>query len=270
MEKKAWLALVIFALFVTSVVSGKVHWNKKVAKATEQATETKQEVNLKEVKGKTQVQPESKVSFNEAYTKNLPNAVKDKLKKAVADKKPVNLVIVGDQASSASPDAWPAKVTANLKSAYGDGVWNVIVKEFKNESTEELIVKKRDQEIANVKPDVILFEPPFLVDNDKTGNGNSVANTQSFLQALKGNVKDATILIQPPNPVYNATNYPKAIAGLKQFAEQNGYTYMNHWAAWPDPTKKDILPYLQDEFGFPSAKGQDVWAQYITNYFVAK
>ncbi|HDX9579068.1 TPA: SGNH/GDSL hydrolase family protein [Bacillus pseudomycoides] len=274
MNKKALFVLFVFVLFVASVVSGKLYWNKKVANATQQTGETKQETKVKEVSTQEQSAPkeekktETKGSFNEAYAKNLPAAVKEKLKKAAADKKAVNLVIVGDQASTA--DAWPAKLTANLKQAYGEGLWNVTVKEFKDESTDDLIAHKRDKEIANVKPDVILFEPPFVTDNSKMGNGNSVANTQKFVQSLQSSAKDAVIMIQPPNPVYNAKNYPKAIAALKQFAEQNGYTYINHWEVWPDPTTKGILPYLQDEFGFPSAKGHELWAQYVTNYFVAK
>ncbi|MFK4307412.1 hypothetical protein ABH957_002082 [Bacillus sp. RC242] len=53
-------------------------------------------------------------------------------------------------------------------------------------------------------------------------------------------------------------------------AKQNGYAYIDHWEAWPNATTKEILPYLQEEFGFPSAKGYEVWAQYVTDYFVAK
>lgn len=264
MNKKALLVLVVFVLFVASVVSGKLYWNKKVAKATQQESGSTQKQSAKTEEKKT----ETKGSFNESYAKNLPNAVKDKLKKAAADKKAVNLVIVGDQASAAN--AWPAKVIASLKQAYGESLWNVTVKEFKDEGTEDLITHKRDKEIADAKPDVILFEPPFVTDNSKMGNGSSVANTQKFVGSLQAGAKDAVIMIQPPNPVYNAKNYPKAIASLKQFAEQNGYTYLNHWEVWPDPTSKNILPYLQDEFGFPSAKGYELWAQYVTNYFVAK
>ena len=98
------------------------------------------------------------------------------------------------------------------------------VKEYKGESTEELIANKRDKEIAKENPDVILFEPPFITDNSKTGNGNSVASTEvrsSTFYCAKG----ATIMIQPSNPVYGAKNYPKAIEALKQFATQNNYTY---------------------------------------------
>ncbi|EJR58345.1 hypothetical protein IIO_04367 [Bacillus cereus VD115] len=276
MNKKAVLVLVVFVLFVASIVSGKLYWNKKVANATGQTSEvtkTKAEVKdsgAKKEEKKAEKQQDAKSSFNEAYAKNLPDEVKEKLQKAAKEKKAVNLVIVGDEASSSEKDAWAAKLTANLETAYGKGLWNVTVKEYKGESTEELIANKRDKEIAKDKPDVILFEPPFITDNGKTGNGNSVASTQKFVQALSTSAKGATIMIQPSNPVYGAKNYPKAIEALKQFATQTGYTYVDHWGAWPDAATKAILPYLQEEFGFPSAKGHEVWAQYVTDYFVAK
>ncbi|AVR35159.1 MULTISPECIES: SGNH/GDSL hydrolase family protein [Bacillus] len=276
MNKKAVLVLVIFVLFVASIVSGKLYWNKKIANATGQTSEvtkTKAEVKdsgAKKEEKKEEKKQDAKSSFNEAYAKNLPDAVKEKLKKAAEDKKAVNLVIVGDEASSSEKGAWAAKLTANLETAYGKGLWNVTVKEYKGESTEELITNKRDKEIAKDNPDVILFEPPFITDNGKTGNGNSVVNTQKFVQALSTSAKGATIMIQPSNPVYGAKNYPKSIEALKQFATQNNYTYIDHWGAWPDASTKAILPYLQEEFGFPSAKGHDVWAKHVTDYFVAK
>ncbi|NWK71562.1 SGNH/GDSL hydrolase family protein [Bacillus paramycoides] len=272
MNKKAVLVLFILVLFVASIASGKLYWNKKIANATGQTSEvtkTKAEVKDSGAK-KEEKKQEAKSSFNEAYAKNLPDAVKEKLKKAAEEKKAVNLVIVGDEASSSEKDAWAAKLAANLDASYGKGLWNVTVKEYKGESTDALILHKRDKEIAEGNPDVILFEPPFITDNNEIGNGNSVVNTQKFIQALTTSAKGATIMIQPPNPVYGAKNYPKSIEALKQFATQNGYTYVDHWGAWPDATTKEILPYLQEEFGFPSAKGHEVWAQYVTDYFVAK
>lgn len=47
MNKKAVLVLFIFVLFIASVVSGKLYWNKKIANATGQTSEvtkTKDEV----------------------------------------------------------------------------------------------------------------------------------------------------------------------------------------------------------------------------------
>lgn len=127
MNKKAVLVLVIFVLFVASIVSGKLYWNKKIANATGQTSEvtkTKSEVKDSGAE-KTEKKQDAKSSFDEAYAKNLPDEVKEKLKKAAEDKKVVNLVIVGDEASSSEKDAWAAKLTANLESAYGKGLWNV-------------------------------------------------------------------------------------------------------------------------------------------------
>lgn len=87
-------------------MSGKLYWNKKVANATGQTsevTQTKAEVKdsgAKKEEKKEEKKQDTKSSFNEAYAKNLPDAVKEKLKKAAEDKKAVNLVIVGDEASS--------------------------------------------------------------------------------------------------------------------------------------------------------------------------
>lgn len=272
MNKKTMFSLVVLVLFIISIISGNLHWNNKIANATGQASEIKKtKVEVKENGvNKAEKKQDVNSSFNEAYAKNLPDAVKEKLKKAAAEKKAVNLVIVGDEASSSEKDAWTTKLTASLETAYGKGLWNVTVKAYTGESTDELIANKRDKEIAKDNPDLILFEPPFITDNSKTGNGNSVANTQKFVQALSTSAKGAAIIIQPSNPVYGAKNYPKAIEALKQFATQNGYTYIDHWEAWPDATTKAILPYLQEEFGFPSVKGHEVWARFVTDYFIAK
>ena len=65
MNKKAVLVLVVFVLFVASIVSGKLYWNKKVANATGQTsevTQTKAEVKdsgaKKEEKGREETRYE--------------------------------------------------------------------------------------------------------------------------------------------------------------------------------------------------------------------
>ena len=58
-------------MFVASVVSGKLYWNKKVAKATGQTSEvTKIKAEVKEIGAKKEEkQQDAKSSFNEAYAK---------------------------------------------------------------------------------------------------------------------------------------------------------------------------------------------------------
>ena len=61
MNKKAVLVLVIFVLFVASVVSGKLHWNKKIANATGQTSEvTKTKVEVKDSGAKKEEKKEEK------------------------------------------------------------------------------------------------------------------------------------------------------------------------------------------------------------------
>ena len=49
MNKKVILVLVVFVLFIASIVSGKMYWNKKVANATGQTSEvTKKKAEVKD------------------------------------------------------------------------------------------------------------------------------------------------------------------------------------------------------------------------------
>ena len=76
-------------MFVASVVSGKLYWNKKIANATGQTSEvTKTKADVKDSGAKkSEKKQDAKSSFNEAYAKNLPDEVKEKLKKAAEGKR---------------------------------------------------------------------------------------------------------------------------------------------------------------------------------------
>lgn len=263
MNKKLCIGSVICLLFAVTVVYGQLHWREKIIRATNEIVQQDYEM----------IQQEEQISVSpnyETYAKNLPDVVKEKIKKAVSSKKLVHLIIVGDQASSSSQDAWPIKVTEQIKKTYGNGVWNITLREWKDESTTDLLSNKRFEELIALKADVILFQPPLLTDNSREENKESLANLDRFLKLVTGSLKDSTVIIQPPNPIYNATHYPKVISELQLYAEQNQYIYLNHWQAWPDPNSEAILPYLQNEHGFPSTIGNELWAQYITQYFVGK
>ncbi|MGQ0513496.1 hypothetical protein ACT453_07695, partial [Bacillus sp. D-CC] len=101
---------------------------------------------------------------------------------------------------------------------------------------------KRFEELIALKADVILFQPPLLTDNSREENKESLANLDRFLKLVTGSLKDSTVIIQPPNPIYNATHYPKVISELQRYAEQHQYIYLNHWQAWPDPNSEAMLP----------------------------
>lgn len=61
MNKKAVVVLFIFVLFIASVVSGKLYWNKKVANATGQTSEvTKTKAEVKDSGAKKEEKKEDK------------------------------------------------------------------------------------------------------------------------------------------------------------------------------------------------------------------
>jgi hypothetical protein len=57
---------------------------------------------------------------------------------------------------------------------------------------------------------------------------------------------------------------------MKNFATTKGYTYINHWTAWPDYTTDALLPYFAMDKRTLNEKGNTLWAEYIVNYFVGK
>ncbi|MBW3496684.1 SGNH/GDSL hydrolase family protein [Bacillus sp. FDAARGOS_1420] len=263
MNKRAWIGFTICVLFVVVLVCGQLHWREKITRVTNEAIQKKSEIMPQEAA--VSVSPNY-----ETYIKNLPDVVKDKVKRAVLSGKLVHLVIVGDQATASSREAWPIKVAEQMKKTYGNGVWNITVREWEDESTADLLSNKRFDELIALHPDVILFQPPFLTDNNRGGNRDSVTNLDQFLKRVTEILKDTTLIIQPPNPIHNAINYPNAISELQQYAEQHQYIYLDHWTSWPNQNSGAILPYLQNEHGFPNIKGHELWAQYINTYFVGE
>jgi hypothetical protein len=124
-------------------------------------------------------------------------------------------------------------------------------------------------EVVAYAPDIILYEPFTL--NDNSGgvtvqdNHNSI---EIFLQDLKEANKDAVLLLQPTHPLYGATYYPRQVADLKKFAEDKGFTYLDHWEAWPDD--KELNDLLTDEKDSPDEEGHSIWANYLIEYYIAE
>lgn len=234
-----------------------MHWREKIIKATNEIVQ--QDYEMIEQEEQINISPNY-----EMYAKNLPNVVKEKINRAVSSKNLFILLLLAITSSS-SQDAWPIKVTEQIKKTYGNGVWNITLREWKDESTTDLLSNKRFEELIALKADVILFQPPFLTDNSREGNKESLANLDRFLKLVTGSLKDTTVIIQPPNPIYNATHYPKAISELQLYAEQHQYIYWNHWQAWPDPHSEAILPYLQMNMAFLVEKGMSFGHNILLN-----
>lgn len=256
MWKRAAAATVVTAALVVTV-TGNMHFKEKIAAATD---------HVKEAIQSAAAGSDEQSSSYAAYMKNLPDEAQAKIKQAIETGKPLQLVIAGDEATT----GWPAILEKNLNDTYGSHVFDVVVKSYPQKTTQEWVNDKLFEDIVNTKPDILLYEPSLLVDAGVIGKQQSIQNVSTLLDDMKKNIPGVVILVQPPNPLYGAKHYPETIQLLQEMLKSKGITYVNHWTNWPDPNSNEMLQYLEKPDGWANAQGQQLWAQAVTGYFIAK
>ncbi|WP_449537837.1 SGNH/GDSL hydrolase family protein [Ferdinandcohnia sp. Marseille-Q9671] len=263
--KKA-LVIIVILLSVAIVVTGKLHWNNKIQSTAKTNLVTKTD----DVKIKTVVEEnkEDKVIKVKAYANNLPEEIQTKLISATEDGNPVHFVIAGSSATSEEPNAWPTYLKEKLETTYGRDVLQITIKEIADKTSNQVLQEELYQEIIDLSPDILLFEPFILYDNGKVRLETRLENLTEIINKIKVGYPEVSILLQPANPLHNAIHYPNEVDKLETYALENNYTYLNHWESWPDHQSDAIAPYLID--GVPSEQGHRVWFQYLVKYFIAE
>ncbi|MFD1780023.1 SGNH/GDSL hydrolase family protein [Fredinandcohnia salidurans] len=264
---KKILVFIVIVLSVAIVVTGKLHWNDKI-QATAKTAQVKKAEKV-EVKTAAEEGQENRAKEVTAYSKNLPKEIQTKLISAVESGKPLNLVIAGSSATPEDPTGWPTLLKNELELTYGESVFNVAIKEIADKSSTEFVQEELYQEIINLSPDVLLLEPFILHDNGELIKmADRLANLTTIIEAIKKELPEVIVLLQPAYPIHNAKHYPIEVNELKSYAEESNIIYLNHWEAWPDYQSDEITEYLID--GEPNEDGHKLWADYLSNYFISK
>ncbi|WP_099354844.1 SGNH/GDSL hydrolase family protein [Fredinandcohnia onubensis] len=264
---KKLIVIVVVILSFSAIVVGKMHWNNKIEANAKIAQSEKPDVLVKTVTEGNQ-DDVKKVIEVKNYSKNLPQDIQTKLISAAQNGTSVNLIIAGSNSTPKDPIGWPTLLKQELEKTYGEDVLNVKIKEIADKTSTQVVQEELYREIIELSPDILLFEPFILYDNGHVVPiERRLNNITEILGTITEELPDVSILLQPANPLYNARNYPNEIDRLEGFAEDNNYTYLNHWKAWPAYKSKEIIEYLND--GEPSEKGHEVWAQYLLKYFTA-
>lgn len=240
---------------------GYQHWKEKLAAHANIAAE--------------KLVSEEKVSAKEQedishYTKNLPPALAEKIQKASKTEKTLHLVIAGSKATGTDASSWPMMFKKKLDETYGSNVFTVTVKQYPEMNTTNWVSKKLGTQLANLHPDIILFQPPMIEDNGLIGLQNTLTNLGTILKEMKGTNPDTTLILQPPNPLYQAAVYPGEITELQKFAKNHHILYLDHWKAWPASQSPELLQYMEKDRITPNEKGQQLWATFLSNYFIAE
>jgi hypothetical protein len=261
---KKLFVIVTLILCGVALVFGNLHWNNKISAHSSKVTNTENTENEHEdVKvDKTNVDV-SKISTN------LPDTLQEKISIAADSGQPLKLVIYGSNATSNAEEAWPHQLTSQLLSAYGKDVFQVTVLSEGDRTSLDVVREKSYEEVSKLKPDAVLFEPFMMKDNGQIGISNTINNIETMMNNWRKANEGITIFIQPPNPLFAATYYPKEVSQLKDYAEKNDIIYLNHWENWPDLEDEMMKDYLTED-SQPNENGNKVWAEYLINYFIAK
>nr|MBO2481675.1 hypothetical protein [Bacillaceae bacterium] len=269
-------ALLSFLLCVAIIFVGSAHLRATIQSMEEKAAETDETGTQEAGKGDGAGAAEREESnpFNllpeqlELYTETMPEHLKDRFLQAYEQGEPLDIVFAGSPALGSSADGWSAQVKKALEDRFGSDFVHVEIVEFDGTST-AFVEEGKAEEIAEKKPDIVLFEALTLEDNGLVTIDDSLKNIRTFAEALAEENPDALFLLQPPNPIYNAKYYPVQVEELRKFAETQKYELLDHWKAWPDPNSEAILDYL-DDGGLPNEKGHELWAKFIKEYFGLK
>ncbi len=161
-----------------------------------------------------------------------------------------------------------SKTNWNLHTA--KQVFEVVVKEYGDMTTKEALEANVDKEIIDAKPDILLWEPFILNNNGVIEIEDTLQQIDTIIQNIQSALPDVTVMLQPPHPIYNATYYPTQVEELKTFAREKGYTYLDHWKAWPDYKSEELNDVVNENTDLPNERGHQLWADFLIGYFIAK
>ncbi|WP_419881731.1 SGNH/GDSL hydrolase family protein [Peribacillus sp. B-H-3] len=165
----------------------------------------------------------------------------------------------------AGPDAkgWSKEAISKVKEAYGDTIITSVVQT--EGSSLEYVRSDQPKKLMDEQGDMIILESFTLADNSHVALKDSFYTLTKIIDDVKKNKKDTQFVLQPPNPIYGAKYYPGQVNELKKYAKENKISYINHWAAWPEPSTAAIKEDLTTEQS-PNDKGYKLWGDYVADY----
>lgn len=177
------------------------------------------------------------------------------------DQKNVTMLIAGSEALASGSPGYAELLKGSLEKAYGDFI-----------EIDVLPIKGTSDSLAGIELskdyDVVLLEPMTLMNNDRVAIEQEREHIRAFEEKLTSKVKDALIILHPPQPIFGAGYYLAQISALSEFSTIYSFDYIDHWSAWPDTDDAKLKDYLTED-GLPNEQGAAVWAKELEAYFIA-
>lgn len=173
----------------------------------------------------------------------------------------VNMLIAGSEALASGNPGYADLLKESLEKAYGDFI-----------AVDVLPIRGTSDSLSGIELskdyDVVLLEPMTLMNNDRVAIEQEREHIRAFEEKLTSKVKDALIILHPPQPIFGAGYYLAQISALSEFSTIYSYDYIDHWSAWPDTDDVKLKDYLTED-GLPNEQGAALWAKELEAYFIA-
>lgn len=277
---KRWLVFLIIFISIGAVIFGRFSYQAKLSDIAEAAKEHSSTPILQaeenaasepEENNGTDNNESSEINIAE-LTEDLDSSVRDLIEDRYAEGEKIEIAAFGSRALTDSESEglipWPELLEDNLNESYSTELFEVTTYSFDRLTSLEVYQDSLYEEAAVSHPDLLILEPFMLSNNGNVRIEDSLDITERLIEEFEKENEDIIIFVQPPHPLYNSVFYPQEVEALKDFIEEQGLNYADHWEEWPGIQEEELLTYTDEEHNMPTEAGHELWAEALKNYFV--
>ncbi|WP_078594192.1 SGNH/GDSL hydrolase family protein [Evansella clarkii] len=277
---KRWLVFLIIFISIGAVIFGRFSYQAKLSDIAEAAKEHSSTPIL-QAEENAASEPEenngrdnndsSEINIAE-LTEDLDSSVRDLIEGRYAEGEKIEIAAFGSRALTDSESEglipWPELLEDNLNESYSTELFEVTTYSFDRLTSLEVYQDSLYEEAAVSHPDLLILEPFMLSNNGNVRIEDSLDITERLIEEFEKENEDIIIFVQPPHPLYNSVFYPQEVEALKDFVEEQGLSYADHWEEWPGIQDEELLTYTDEEHNMPTEAGHELWAEALKKYFV--
>ncbi|WP_088032388.1 SGNH/GDSL hydrolase family protein [Evansella clarkii] len=277
---KRWLVFLIIFISIGAVIFGRFSYQAKLSDIAEAAKEHSSPPILQaeenaasepEENNGTDNNESSEINIAE-LTEGLDSSVTNLIEGRYAEGEKIEIAAFGSRALTDSESEglipWPELLEDNLNESYSTELFEVTTYSFDRLTSLEVYQDSLYEEAAVSHPDLLILEPFMLSNNGNVRIEDSLDITERLIEEFEKENEDIIIFVQPPHPLYNSVFYPQEVEALKDFVEEQGLSYADHWEEWPGIQEEELLTYTDEEHNMPTEAGHELWAEALKKYFV--
>lgn len=256
---KIFLTSLLGVGFIVVLYLGQSHWNQQLQASAKSKTTT--------VIAEKNVDVQRNEQKLLKLTSNWPASAVDQFEQSLQEDKTFTILFAGSPAIGSETEGAFPLVKEELLKTFGEQHLHVELMTFTSNST-QLLEQKKQAELAAVHADLIILEPFILKNNGEVLIKDTLQNTTKIIADIQEKNPETTFILQPSFPLYQATIYPRQVAELQTYAQEEQLTYLDHWSSWPDSTTSALKDYLQPDMSAPNEQGNKVWSEYLLKFLM--